>query len=421
MLVRLRPAALALSPQALGQIARLATRYGNGIVEITARGNLQLRGLTQDTVPGLGVALDEAGIALATGLAIEIPPLSDVDTLADPRPFADALRSALSERQPGLMLAPKLAVILDGGGRFHLCDQSADVRARAIVHKGEIVWELGAGGTQNSATRLAAIDGQNLVGALLIVLTALHDLGPRARGRDLDCDALTEQLAGLSRGDVPPCPRQSSSPVAIGLHTLKQGQTVLGLRPAFGQIGGDVLASFADGLALHHDANVRLCPDHGLLVTGLSAQACADLRGIAAGSGFHVDAKDPALRIAACAGRGACRSGLIDTKDSAQVMMRAAPGLFDGSLSVHLSGCVKGCARPSAAVLTLVGSSYGTTLVVNGPAGGDPVAYFEEKATGSALRCLQQLVVEQKHAGESVQSCLTRLGREAIATAIQQG
>ena len=45
LLARLRVAGGRLTPMQLGAIAALAREHGNGLLEITARGNLQVRGL----------------------------------------------------------------------------------------------------------------------------------------------------------------------------------------------------------------------------------------------------------------------------------------------------------------------------------------------------------------------------------------
>ncbi|HUH49879.1 MAG TPA: precorrin-3B synthase, partial [Mycoplana sp.] len=53
LLVRLRPVRVGLKPSDYIAIARLAAAHGNGLLEVTARGNLQIRGLLEETVPRL--------------------------------------------------------------------------------------------------------------------------------------------------------------------------------------------------------------------------------------------------------------------------------------------------------------------------------------------------------------------------------
>jgi precorrin-3B synthase len=48
---------------------------------------------------------------------------------------------------------------------------------------------------------------------------------------------------------------------------------------------------------------------------------------------------------------------------------QAARPFLDGSLTIHVSGCAKGCAHPGVAALTLIGPDR---LVVQGRAGDPP-------------------------------------------------
>jgi precorrin-3B synthase len=56
-LVRLHPPGGVLTPVQLCRIAALAAEHGNGLIEISGRGNMQLRGVSQQTHPALVEAL----------------------------------------------------------------------------------------------------------------------------------------------------------------------------------------------------------------------------------------------------------------------------------------------------------------------------------------------------------------------------
>src|SRR6202044_206504 len=65
---------------------------------------------------------------------------------------------------------------------------------------------------------------------------------------------------------------------------------------------------------------------------------------------FIVDPADPRRKIKACAGRPACPNALADVR---AVATRLAPR-WAGAGVLHVSGCVKGCAAPGGAAVTLV-------------------------------------------------------------------
>ena len=97
LLVRLNPVAGGLSPKALIGLCKAALRHGNGIVEVTARGSLQIRGLTPESAALLAAEVDALGIAVRTGVPVETGPLAglDPDEIADPTPLAERIRAAI--------------------------------------------------------------------------------------------------------------------------------------------------------------------------------------------------------------------------------------------------------------------------------------------------------------------------------------
>ena len=121
-------------PIPLDQFARLcaaAREHGNGIMEISARGSLQVRGLTPLSAPLFAEAVASLGIELCEGVPVIASPLTgDSAALIDADALAARLRRAIAERN--LILAPKVSVVVDAGGRLHLDSLTADIRLRAV-------------------------------------------------------------------------------------------------------------------------------------------------------------------------------------------------------------------------------------------------------------------------------------------------
>lgn len=421
LLVRLRPATDGLRPAELRALAEAAAACGSGIIEVTARGNLQIRGLTASSVPALAAAIGEAGIAVADGVAIETPPLAgfDASEIADPRPLAAALRAAIADRRPALALAPKLSIVIDGCGRFHLRDSSADLRIEALNREDCLRWLLSLGGTARPERPVALLETERVVPAVMEILTELDALGAVARGRDLDADRIRQHFSA-DIGALPATDRGAPPFLPAGIHGFGDGRIVLGIALAFAQTDSADLIAFLHCAEELGATEIRLAPRHGILVLGLSSEAAAVVQRLALSHGFLVTPNDPRNHIATCAGL-ACASALMDTKAAARLMVDVGAELLDGSLAIHLSGCSKGCARPRASALTLVGAPSGYALVVNGTASVAPSAYRDENGIRTALAGLNALVRENKDAGESALSCLTRLGTARIVVAFEQG
>ncbi len=414
LLVRLRPSTPGLSSEQLTALALAARRHGNGLLDITARGNLQIRGLSPPTVAALTCDIDDAGIVPSEGIAIETPPLAGYDPteICNPLPLSAALRAAIDNAEPPLVLAPKLSVTVDGGGRLDLRGVVADIRL-TVERRGEgIFWRLALAGDEQGATPVAVLPTDAVVGSVIGLLRRLSSFGPMARGRDLIAAAPAGKPVDAEKVEI-------GHPA--GLHALAPGRTVFGAALAFGQIEAETLIDFVRAMQALGATEFRLAPQHALLVLGLSVDAASAFADCAKGLGLRADPLHKGNHIAVCSGKGACASALIDTKAAARQLIADAPTLLDGSLVFHVSGCAKGCARPAAAPLTLVGAPTGYGLVVNGPASAVPSLYIDEKKLVLALSRLDALVRSEKQAGESARACLTRLGAAGIVAAVQQG
>src|ERR1700741_3073004 len=117
LLVRLSLPADSVPPALLHAIASCARRFGNGLVDLTRRGNLQLRGLSEETILGLIEALSSFEGAAPPHEAesardIMMAPLSGLDpkALCDVRPIVKAVRERLPP--PHTHLAPPAGLLL---------------------------------------------------------------------------------------------------------------------------------------------------------------------------------------------------------------------------------------------------------------------------------------------------------------------
>lgn len=417
LLIRLRPQAAGLSPTEWVSIAALARRYGNGLLEVTARGNLQVRGLTADTVAPFAAGLDAAGVAIRSGVAIEVPPLAGLDPteIADATPLAGQIARMIADREPALALAPKLAIIIDGGGVFDLSDLVADIRLDAVRHQDRVLWLISIAGDASTSRPVARLPEAEAAGYVLHLLDILAAKGLAARGRDLrgadlPKDLTREPLSGPIARREPTAP---VGPLSIG------GKPVLGLRLPYGQIHADRLETLMQALDDLGARDVRLAPHRSLLVLGLSGDNLDAALHLAGANGFWIDPANPGNAVSACAGSAGCAAARLDTHAVADALIAAAPSLFDGSLALHVSGCAKGCAHPAAASVTLVGSDDGAGLVIDGRAVDAPETKIDTDGLHAAFARLDALARRERDEGETALSLLTRLGRDRLAAAFQ--
>ena len=132
-----------------------AREHGNGVLEVTARGNLQIRGLTAGSAVSLARDVDALGIAVRTGVPVETPPLAGLDPreIADPSALAQAIRKGIEAAGLEGRLGPKVSVVVDGSGRSGMNAVAADVRLTA-ERGGGVVWRIAVAGDARTATPL---------------------------------------------------------------------------------------------------------------------------------------------------------------------------------------------------------------------------------------------------------------------------
>jgi precorrin-3B synthase len=342
LLARLMPPDGRLTAGQLRGLAEAAARCGNGIVEVTARGSVQVRGLRANTVAPFAATLAGLGLDAPAGPTLHVGPLAGLDPAAqaDPRPLAAALRAL----PPVAGLSPKLAVVLDGGGDLSLDGLSADIR---LVAQDAERWLVGLDDTPLGL--VAAGRAPAVVDALLAAIAAR---GATARGRDLRTAA--PELRRRLKLDAPPPRRHAPAGDPIGRMAVGN-HTVVGIALAFGQAEAGELVALAEGAD-----EFRLAPGRVLL----AVDPPADFFSRAERLGFIVGAGDPRRAIAACPGAPRCASGLIDARGIAAALARA----LDRPRAIHVSGCAKGCAHPAPAALTVVGTEAGAALVRDGTA-----------------------------------------------------
>lgn len=413
LLARLPPVA-PLSPDAIRAVCDAAERFGNGIVEITARGSIQVRGLSAGTAAPFTAALADAGIVDASP-AIVAPPLAgrDPSETMDVRPLVRALRAAVAAERIGPRLAPKTSVIIDGGGSLHLDGIDADLRLVAIDASR---FHLGLGGSAATAAPVGTVTTDRASEVALAVIVLLAEAGPAARGRDLD-PATVAAAVGAAPAHVP-IPRRPAEP--IGIHRLAYGASAVGIGLPFGQAEAATLAALVHAAETHGAAAFAPAEGRELIALGLPQADVAAFRDQAARLGFIVRPDDPRRAVIACAGAPACTAGLMPARAIAADIAAAATPILDGSVTLHISGCAKGCAHPRAATLTFTGDAGGARLVVSGRAGDDSVATVPPGDMPAAVARLAAEVSAARRSGECAADTIARLGARPLASALRR-
>ncbi|MGC1504242.1 MAG: precorrin-3B synthase [Sulfitobacter sp.] len=332
LVVRVRPYNGRLNRAQTQGIAALSKQLGNGVIDLSSRANVQLRGVTPDNHAPLIDALRDLSL-IDPSEAIESRRNIIVTPFGETPAEATALTQALS--QPDAPALPhKFGFAIDTGPEPVLQSAPADIRLERDATGGLI---LVADGMRTGKPFKA----ENSVQEALALANWFTD----ARGSH-------NRMARLLDDGTPP---------PAGFTTARQTQTY---RPAPGPTSQGLLAGIAFGHvtagAFSTFGDIRLTPWRMILIEGVHNPPPLD--------GLITDPTDPFLRITACTGAPACAQALAQTRPLARTL---APHLKPRQ-TLHISGCAKGCAHPKPAAVTLTATHTGFDLVQNGRAGDTP-------------------------------------------------
>lgn len=342
LLVRVRPFQGRLSRPQILALCDAAEDFGSGLIELTSRANLQLRGVTESTWPALMACLAAQGL-LDPDPATERRRNVLLAPDWQPDEATDAAARLLLARLGELPELPgKVGFAIDAGPAPILGEASADFRIERAA----------------SGTLLVRADGHaqgtpvhSVAAAVALVLRLAHwfvDSGGRVSGR-----------MRRHRAPLPPwapagtAPAAARGPLPLGAHPLGR---LCGL--PFGQVTAQVLRAAIEPKQV---TGVRVTPWRRLLVEG-------DCLSVPAPAGLLSDNRDARLGMDACPGAPHCEQASVATLDLAERLS----GRIDGC--VHLSGCSKGCARQAPATLCLTGRGGRFDLIRDGRADATPAA-----------------------------------------------
>jgi precorrin-3B synthase len=346
LVVRIRPHGSRLSAEQAAGIADLAENYGNSLIDLTGRANLQIRGVRAESHEPLIAGLAQLGL-IDADLGTEVqrnilvaPFWREGD---DTHLLATELEQTLAARH--LSLPTKFGFAVDCGAERVLAQAPADIRVeRGAV--GELIVRADGAEHGRAVARNEAIDI-----ALSLATWFVASGGAKGgRGRMASHVRTGAKIPDALVGDARPALAKSAPGPG-----LRDRGALVGF--AFGQLQSATL-SFLAGRA----SGLRLTPWRLILVEGLQEMP--------QNGGIVTRTDDPIMRVAACTGAPGCPEAHAETRALAAAL---APYLVANS-GLHVSGCAKGCAHPRPSAITLVGTGNGFDLVRHGCAQDVPVA-----------------------------------------------
>ncbi|MDR5857528.1 precorrin-3B synthase [Caballeronia sp. LZ062] len=361
-LARLRLAGGELTAHAAHAVARAAVRCGSGVIELTNRANLQLRGIRDDAHAEL------VDIALNAGLGpqaeggddlrnVMLSPLASDAT----RRLAAAIVSAMQGDAALHALSPKFALQLDNGERLAMLEHPHDLWLSAF--DGGARYAFGLAGTmprhEADAPALGSIAREHVVGFVVAVLRAFLALASKDEHRMRDLLArigVTHFLTALSFDPLDTAWRRAPADALLrfGAHPMpERADWYVGAQAQLGRIDATTLDALADLASTHAQGRFFATPWQGILMPHVAAQDKEHVLARLNALGLVTEASHPLARLIACAGSAGCVKSRADTKADAYRLAALLPLHGD----VHLSGCERSCAAAHPVTTTLLAVS----------------------------------------------------------------
>ncbi|USR39812.1 precorrin-3B synthase [Ectopseudomonas hydrolytica] len=352
-------------------IAEAARHGASGVLELTNRSNLQIRGV----LPGQENALIDA--LLSAGLGPRVAAADDVRNLLlspaagldphmrmDVRPLAGQLLDLLQDTPALHALSPKFALQLDGGEALAMREHPHDLWLAADDEHHLLLGLAGCPGDAPVA-RVEASQALELVRQLLLLFLELAT-PEQSRMRQLltqiPANELLQRLQARLDSALQPAPATWQPAATIerapaGIYPQAQsGLCMVAAGAQLGRLHAEQLTTLAELSERHGDGELRLTPWQGLLLGNVPEARARELLAELDQLGLLTQADEPLLGLVACTGSAACARGLADSKHHALHLAellrasRARP-------QVHLSACPRSCASARVQPYTLLAST----------------------------------------------------------------
>ena len=317
LLLRLRISGGRAAAATLRGIAQAGRDHGNGLFDLSARGNLQIRGVHESGLTALIETLDGFGL-LDENAAIEavrnvlVNPLAGLDGRGEAIKAAKALEAMLAADMNLHALPAKFGFLIDDQSGFSLGSIPADIRFDWTG--GKEPFAIGIGGSAQDAVLLGHCRAADIPGIAARLSTAFlkfksSTMEPLHRMRDLIKMSGVSAIAEEARLSCAEPAKRSvvEDPCPVGLLRFSN-KSHFGAGAAFGSLDANMLDAAATATETFGTGEIRLTPWRALIVPHVRDAHAQALAAHFAAHGFIIDPKDQRLAVAACGGATACEA-----------------------------------------------------------------------------------------------------------------
>ncbi|EUK17638.1 precorrin-3B synthase [Commensalibacter papalotli (ex Servin-Garciduenas et al. 2014)] len=339
-------------------VAGISEQYGNGYINLSQKGNLQLRGFTRENIDLVIPQVIKAQLSSDTANMEEkrnimISPLWDIDPLRHVEVYdiAQELQIALQNHPDIHPLTGKFSFLISGGEQYGLQKIYNDVNIRA--YKDQWIVQLG------KFEQVILCEKQQLVPLILEIMQfCIHHQIKRL----LESQNAEQYLKECVYPTIYYKNIEDQHLLPLGFVELSTISFVhIGV--PFGLINAGQLSDLANFAEQYGNGTMRFTPWRSIILPDCEQEALEKL------GNFITDDHDPRLHITLCPGKPSCIQGQQATMRD---VFDLIPIWKNQKQILHLSGCAKGCASPGINPVTLSATADGYNLILNGKADQKP-------------------------------------------------
>ena len=471
-MVRVRVAGGALTCEQTGALAALAREYGNDLLHVTTRQDVQLHDIAIEDTPVIMRRLMEAGLTSKGGGGNTVRNITACPHAGicphecfDVTPFAYAVTEYLIPLVGSYNLPRKYKIAFSGCAADCALAQVSDLGFIAETRNGEPGFRVVAGGGMGSNSRIAdeLLPWTSVSGTLRIaeavrrLFDKLGDRGNKRRARlryvfeRIGAESFRERFsqmmgtvaedgvpewngaAVLNDGRTEPAPKAPALEVSDGIRRYPQRQEGFAAVPIhlpMGFVSADDFAKIGEVARQFSEENgLRTTRSQNLVIRFVPKDSLAALAERLRELGVDVLSPTALERFVACAGAATCRLGLCLAREAARA---CALGLEEAALAadtidameIHINGCPNACGHQPVGAIGFFGAAqrikgrlmpcYRITLGgrchAEGARLGVAAGQVPARALPAFLSDLARDFQAGRHAGESFLSYFDRLG-----------
>lgn len=421
-MLRLRVPACEITAVQCHGLADLARDLGNGLIDITTRGNFQLREFKPRSLIQVLTRIQELGLVSRGAGADNVRNVTaspnsgfDPDELLDVRPFAKGIHHYILNHRDLYGLPRKFNIAFDNGGSLSAAADTNDIGffATRVTEKSLSASDLSPLSSQLSAppaagvyfrVQLGGISGHGdfardtgllitpaqSVAVSAAMLRVFAENGDRTNRKKARLKYLLEKwgvekfLAETQRKLSFPLVRlplaacEPRRPVIkhgwLGAARQSQrGLNSLGVGVPVGRLSSRQLHALADLATNYGKGELRLTVWQSVIIPHIPDAFVETAKRSVVRMGFYHEASLATGGIIACTGNKGCKYSGADTKTNAVTLMKylGSRVTLESPVNIHFTGCPNSCAQHYCGDLGFVGAkladgSEGYHLVIGG-------------------------------------------------------